>query len=117
MQTLGDLAFTAALAGAPLLVLTTCIMLLSSPQPRWVTFSTASLGVASGVGFVAYWFLWGRSFDLVDAERPDSPALELGQLAAAATFAVAGAGVVALWCGRRLSARKRRTAALTTYRR
>lgn len=96
MSSIGDLAFGAAVSMAPVIVLTTFVLLLVIQQPRWVTATVVACGVVAATAFVSYWYLWGKAFDYADANRSVPAAIDQALNVALAACVLSSLVVVAL---------------------
>lgn len=56
-------------------MLTTCVLLLVTRQPRWVSATAIACAVVAATAFVSYWYMWGKAFDYADANRSVPPVL------------------------------------------
>lgn len=87
MTTIGDVVFVVGVFAGPLLVLSTCVLLRVTRQPRWVFVTAAALSAVMALAWVTYWYAWGKAFDYADTYRPVPLALDrASDVAIAACF-------------------------------
>lgn len=87
MTTIADFVFAVGIFAGPPLVLSTCVLLLVTRQPRWVLVTAVALSAVMAIAWVTYWYLWGEAFDYADTYRPVPPALDrASNIAIAACF-------------------------------
>ena len=79
--------FVVGIFAGPPLVLTTCVLLRVTRQPRRVYATGVALSAIMLIAWVTYWYLWGQAFDYADTYRPVPLALErASNIAIAACF-------------------------------
>jgi len=100
MTMIGDFVFVVGVFAGPLLVLSTCVLLRVTRQPRWVLISAVALSAVMALAWVAYWYLWGKAFDYADTYRPVPPALDWASNVAIAACFMSSALVAALGASR-----------------
>ena len=76
MTTIADFVFAVGIFAGPPLVLSTCVLLLVTRQPRWVLVTAVALSAVMAIAWVTYWYLWGKAFDYADTYRPVPLALD-----------------------------------------
>ena len=100
MTMIGDFVFVVGMFAGPLLVLSTCVLLRVTCQPRWVFISAVALSGVMALAWVTYWYLWGRAFDYADTYRPVPLALDRASNVAIAACFMSSALVSALGASR-----------------
>ena len=55
--------FVVGVFAGPVLVLSTCVVLRVTRQPRWVFLTAVALSAVMALACVAYWYVWGKAFD------------------------------------------------------
>jgi len=87
MTTIGDFMFVVGIFAGPPIVLSTCVSLRVTRQPRWVYATAVALSAVMMLAWVTYWYLWGEAFDYADTNRPVPVALDrASNIAIAACF-------------------------------
>lgn len=100
MSTIGDVVFVVGIFVGPPLVVSTCVVLRASRQPRWVFATALALSAVTAIAWVAYWYLWGRAFDYADTYRNVPPALDRASNIAIVVCFISSVMVAALGASR-----------------
>ena len=100
MTTIADLVFAVGIFAGPPLVLSTCVLLLVTRQPRWVLVTAVALSAVMAMAWVSYWYLWGKAFDYADTYRPVPLALDRASNIAIAVCFTSSVLVAALGASR-----------------
>jgi hypothetical protein len=66
----GNAAFLVGPVSALLMVPLAMAVIAVLRRPRWAIFATVALATGVGVTWLAYWVLWWKAFDYLDAGRP-----------------------------------------------
>ncbi len=93
----GLLFFTGPFYGGPVLaVVATAVITSYKARPRWTTLAMGATLMLFAVSFVAYWYLWGKAFDALDAMRPVPAGVDVAQNVAMAVCSLSALALVAL---------------------
>lgn len=102
-----DLAFIVGPLGAPVIgILSIVALVVVRPAHRAMWLGITFLGVTA-VAWLTYWFMWGKTFDRVDAGLDPRANIEVAMNAAnwasaAGCVALAVTAILAFWSARRL---------------
>ena len=108
MSTIGDLVFVVGVFAGPLLVLSTCVLLRVTRQPRWVFITAVALSAVMALAWVTYWYAWGKAFDYADTYSPVPLALDRASNVAVAVCFMSSMLVAALGASRLVVASNKR---------
>lgn len=100
MTTIGDFVFVVGILAGPPLVLSTCVLLRVTRQPRWVFATAVALSTVMALAWVTYGYLWGKAFDYADTYRPVPLALDRASNSAIAACFISSVLVAALGASR-----------------